>query len=126
MADIEDVRRVALALPRTVERLVQGRVKFNVGRIVFVALSEDHTLMGFGFPRELRAGLVDSDPDKFLMPRPSDLRYQWVRARLAALDVDELSELVEDAWRMCVSKKVAAEYDALESSDREHRPGTRG
>jgi hypothetical protein len=116
VVDIEDVRRVALALPRTVERFVQGRVKFNVGRIVFASLSKDHTVMGFGFPREERAALVASDPDKFLMPLPSDMRYQWVRVRLDAIDLDELQELVEDSWRMCVSKKAAAEYDAHRQS----------
>ena len=119
MVDAEDVRRVALELPRAVERLVQGRVKFNVGRLVFVALSKDETVMGFGYPREERAALVASEPDKFLMPVPSDMRYQWVRVRLDALDADELRELVEDAWRMCVSKKAAAEYDALQGMARE-------
>jgi hypothetical protein len=35
-----------------------------------------------------------------------------VECRLAALDVTEMRELVLDAWRMCVPKKVAAAYDA--------------
>lgn len=41
----------------------------------------------------------------------SDERFQWVRVRLAAIDEDEMRELVTDAWRMCVPKKVAAAYD---------------
>ena len=41
------------------------------------------------------------------MPEPSDLRFHWVCARLAALDRDELHALVVGAWRMCVPKKVA-------------------
>ena len=44
------------------------------------------------------------------MPLPSDERYQWVRARLPALDVDELRELLVDAWCMCVPKKVRTAY----------------
>jgi hypothetical protein len=111
MATVEDVRRIASALPRAVERLVRDRVKFNVGRIVFVALSRDEQTMGFGFPTEEREQLVAAEPDKFLMPVPSDLRYNWVQVRLAAVDEAELRELVTDAWRMCVPKKVAAEYD---------------
>jgi hypothetical protein len=86
-------------------------VKFRVGRIVYAAFSRDETIMGFGFPREEREALVASEPDKFLMPEPSDMRYQWVRVRLDALDVDELRELLIDAWRMCVPKKVAAAYE---------------
>jgi len=87
---------------------VRGRIKFRVGRIVFVAFSHDETLMGFGFPKEEREALVASDPDTFLMPRPSDMRYQWVVARLAKLDLDEMRELVLDAWGMCVPKKLFA------------------
>jgi hypothetical protein len=49
-----------------------------------------------------------------MMPLTSDLRYNWVRVRLAAIDEDELRELLTDAWRMCVSKQVAAAYDASE------------
>jgi hypothetical protein len=112
MVTIEDVRAFASTLPRSYEVLVRDRVKFRVGRIVYVAFSRDETQMGFGFPREEREALVASEPDKFLMPAKSDLRYQWVEARLEALDVDEMRELVLDAWRMCVPKRVAAEYDA--------------
>jgi hypothetical protein len=100
-------------LPRTSEHLIRDRVKFRIGRIVYVALSRDETIMGFGFPKEERAALVASDPEKFLMPERSDERYHWVRVRLAAIDEDELRELVTDAWRMCVPKKVAAAYDGV-------------
>ena len=110
MVTIDDVRRVALDLPRAYEVLVRDRVKFRVGQIVFVAFSRDETQMGFGFPREEREALVESEPDKFLMPSRADMRYQWVEARTEALDEDEMRELVIDAWRMCVPKKVAAEY----------------
>ena len=103
---------MALSLPRTTEAFVRGRVKFRVGRIVYVAFSRDETEMGFGFPREWREALVSSEPDKFRMPDQSDLRYQWVVVRLAAIDVAEMRELVIDAWAMCVAKSVAAAYAA--------------
>ena len=87
---------------------MRDRVKFRVGRIVFAAFSRDEEIMGFGFPRDERAALVTQRPDTFLLPRPSDLRYQWVCARLEMLDADELGELLIEAWRMCVPKKVSA------------------
>ena len=87
------------------------RVKFRVGSIVYAAFSRDDTIMGFAFPREEREALVESEPDKFLMPDPSDMRYQWVCVRLDALDGDELREILVEAWRMCVPKKVAAAYE---------------
>jgi len=107
---IEDVRALASTLPRAYEVLVHDRVKFRVGRIVFLAFSRDETIMGFGFPKEERAALVAAEPDKFLLPSQSDLRYHWVHTRLAALDRAEMEELVLDAWRMCVPKRVAASY----------------
>jgi hypothetical protein len=110
MVTAEDVRRVALSLPRTEERLVRDRVKFRVGRIVYVSLSPDETAMGFGYPKEERAALVAAEPEKFFMPVKSDERYNWVRAWLAALDFDEMAELVVDAWCMVVPKRVAAAY----------------
>jgi len=112
MATAQDVRRLALALPRAYEALVRDYVKFRVGRIVFLSISPDEEMIGFGFPKEERAALVASEPDKFLMPVRSDERYNWVRARLAKLDQAELAELVVDAWRMCVPKRVAEAYGA--------------
>jgi len=108
---IDDARAIAAAFPRSYEVLVRDRVKFRVGKIVYASFSEDDTIMGFAFPREEREALVASEPDKFLMPRPSDMRYRWVCVRLDAIDVDELGELLVDAWRMCVPKKVAAAYE---------------
>jgi hypothetical protein len=111
MVTIDDVRKVALTLPRTTEHLIRDRVKFRIGQIVYVAFSRDETIMGFGFPKEERAALVAAEPEKFMMPEPSDERYNWVRVRLDAIDETEMRELVIDAWRMCVPKRVAAEYD---------------
>lgn len=110
MATIETVRALAGTLPRSYEALVRDRVKFRVGRIVYLAFSRDETLMGFAYPKEEREALVGSDPDTFLMPRPSDLRYNWVVVRLDRVDDEEVRELVLDAWRMVVPKRVAAEH----------------
>ena len=110
MVTLDDIRTVALSLPRTEEALVRDQVKFRVGRIVYLALSRDELSMGFGFPKDERAALVAADPEKFFMPIPSDLRYNWVRVWLQATDQTEMRELVVDAWRMVVPKRVAADY----------------
>ncbi len=108
MVTVDDVRGFAMTLPRTTEALVRDRIKFRVGRIVYVAFTRDETLMGFGFPKDERDALIASEPHKFQLPPTRDLRYQWVVARMDALDIDEMRELVLDAWRMCVPKKVSA------------------
>ena len=110
MLDVDDVRRVALNLPGTTEHLIRDRVKFRVKRLVYVAFSRDETLMGFGFPREQRPALIESEPHKFLLPPAADMRYNWVEARMAMLDLEEMAELVTDAWTMVVPKYVAQEY----------------
>ena len=91
--------------------MVSDRIKFRVGRIVYLAFSRDETVMGLGFPKEERAAMVAAEPDKFMLPGKSDMRYNWVLVRLDAIDLDEMRELVIDAWRMCVPKSVAATVD---------------
>ena len=110
MATLDDVRAVAAGLPRSYEAFVRGRVKFRVGRIVYLAASRDETLLGFAFPKEWREALVESEPDKYLMPRTGDLRYNWAVVRLGTLDVAEARELVVDAWSLVVPQRVADEY----------------
>jgi hypothetical protein len=110
MITAQDVRALALTLPRTEERLVRDRVKFAAGRLVYVALARDETSMGFAFPKEERAALVAGNPDKFRMPVTSDLRYNWVRAWMPRLELDEMRELVVDAWALCVPKSVSRDY----------------
>ena len=112
MVTIDDVRAFASTLPRSSEAFVRGRVKFRIGRIVWLAFSRDGTVMGFAFPKAFREALVESDPEKFSLPGPSDMRYHWVHVRLDAIDADEMRELVEDAWAFCVPKRVAEEYAA--------------
>ena len=109
MTSIDAVRALARSLPRTTEALVRDRVKFRIGSIVYLAFSRDETLMGFAFPKEEREALVASDPQKFQMPETSDLRYNWVVVVLDAIDDDEMRELVQDAWRMVVPKRLAAQ-----------------
>jgi hypothetical protein len=111
MVTVDDVRAVTADLPRSYEVLVHDRVKFRVGQIVYVAFSRDETVMGFAFPKADREMLVASDPDKFMLPGANDMRFHWVCVRMEALDVTEMRELVVDAWRMVVPKKVAAAYD---------------
>ncbi|HXT90406.1 MAG TPA: MmcQ/YjbR family DNA-binding protein [Trebonia sp.] len=111
MITAADVREVARPLPRTEEHLIRDYVKFRVGKIVYASISPDELTLGFGFPKEERAALIASRPEVFLMPRLSDQRFHWINARMAALDKDEMRELIIDAWRMVVPKKVAAVLD---------------
>jgi hypothetical protein len=112
VATAVEVCEFARTLPRTSEGVVRGRIKFRIGRIVYLSLSRDGKTMGFAFPKEWREALVASDPAKFSLPGESDMRYHWAHVRLEAIDADEMRELVEDAWAFTVPKRVAEEYAA--------------
>ena len=113
MAVIEDVRPLGAGLERSYQVYVRGRLKFRVKQIVYVAFSLDESVMGFAFPREERTALVQGDPHRFELPAASDLRFNWVHARLAALEPAEARELVVDAWRMVVPRKLSDAYDLV-------------
>ncbi|WP_275001697.1 MmcQ/YjbR family DNA-binding protein [Promicromonospora iranensis] len=111
MAVIDDVRPLGSELERSYTVYVRGRLKFRVKQIVYVAFSCDERVMGFAFPKEERAALVASEPQKFQLPSASDMRFNWIHADLAALDRAEARELVVDAWRMVVPQKISQAYD---------------
>ncbi len=110
MVTVDEIRALALALPRTTEGFVRGQVKFYIGRIVYLAVSRDESTLGFAFPKDWREALVESEPEKFSLPSQSDMRYHWAHVDLAAIDADELRDLIEDAWAFCVPKRVAEDY----------------
>ena len=108
MVTAQDVRAVALSLPRTEEHLIRDYVKFRVGKIVYATISPDETIMGFAFPREERAAMIAADPERFFLDRPSDQRFNWIDVRMARIDRAEMREFVIEAWRMVVPKFLAA------------------
>jgi hypothetical protein len=101
---VDEVRAVASSLERAYEVVVRGRLKFRVGSIVFLAFAKDGETMGLGFPKDWRAAAIESNPETFSLPRESDLRFNWIVVRLAALDHEQMVDLVEDAWALCVPK----------------------
>ena len=109
---MDEVRAFAATLPRSYEAVVRGRIKFRIGRIVWLAFSKDGSTMGFAFPREWRHALVEAEPEKFSLPSEHDMRYHWAHVDLGAIDEEEMRDLVEEAWAFCVPKSVAEEYAA--------------
>jgi hypothetical protein len=106
----DEVRTLAASLPRSYEAHVRGHVKFRIGQIVYLSLAPDGSWMGCGFPKEFRQAAVEAEPEKFGLPSGSDMRFNWIHVSLAAIDADEMRELVEDAWARAVPKYVAEEY----------------
>ncbi|MBB3606770.1 hypothetical protein FHT40_006463 [Mycolicibacterium sp. BK556] len=111
MITVDQVRPIALGLPRAYETIVSDRITFRVGRLVFLKFSRDETLMGVGFWKEERAAMVAAEPEKFMLPRASDMRYNWIHVRLDAVTLDEVRDLVIEGWKMCVPKSIAAQIN---------------
>jgi hypothetical protein len=116
MITVDEVRAFVADFPRSYEVVVRNRIKFRVGQIVWLAFSRDETIMGFAFPKEERRMLVETYPERFMLPqRESDLRFNWVEARMEALTREDMEEFVYDAWRMVVPKKVWSAYSPISS-----------
>ena len=107
---IDEIRALAASLPRSYEVFVRGLVKFRVGQIVWLSLAPDGSRMGCAFPKELRQAAVETQPEKFAYPSESDMRFHWIHVSLAAIDADEMRDLVEEAWSMVVPKFLAEQY----------------
>ena len=60
---------------------------------------------------EEKQALIAADPDKFFT-EPHYNGYPAVLVRLAAIDEDELTELLTDAWRCAAPRRLVAEFDA--------------
>jgi hypothetical protein len=95
----DDVRRIALSFPGTVEKERWGHPTFDVAGRMFITVPDDQTSFAVRCPRLERDELIAAEPGKFWVPR-HEAGSNWVRARLAALeDATELEDILADSWR---------------------------
>jgi hypothetical protein len=120
MADADDVRRVALALP-DVEEIDSDGFDFRVGGKGFVwsyperlpgqrrVIRSDIAVLFVGDEAEKQALLL-GEPEVFFTAPGYD-GWPLVMLRLAQVDIERLTELVTDAWRMRAPRDLAGELD---------------
>jgi hypothetical protein len=112
MVTEDDVRRVALSLPATVEKSYNRLPSFRVGSSLFIRI---HELPDVLFVRcanlEERDELLKAEPERFFITPHYD-GYPAVLVRLGQAGFDEVAELVTEAWRICAPKRLLAAYDA--------------
>lgn len=109
MLDADDVRRIALSLPETVEKQRWGHPTFDVAGRMFITVPDDQTSFAVRCPRLEREELIAAEPGKFWVP-PHEAGSNWVRARLAALeDADELYDILVDSWRQVAPPELSAD-----------------
>lgn len=104
--DAEDVRRIALSLPETLEKEAWSMPTFRVAGKMFVTVPDDGTSFAVRCPRYEREELIAAEPEKFWVP-PHEAASAWVRVRIAALeDLDELRDIVADSWRQAAPDRL--------------------
>jgi hypothetical protein len=125
MADADDVRRLALALPHVVEIESEG-FDFRVGNKGFVwswperrpgkprLIRTDIAVLFVGDEAEKQALLL-GEPDVFFTAPGYD-GSPLVMLRLAEVDVERLSELMTDAWRMRAPEELVGDLDEADLS----------
>jgi hypothetical protein len=128
MAHIEDARRIALSFPSVVAREFQFRVEGKLfawpymervaerkGRVERL----DVLAVRVADEGEKKA-LLATDAAKFFTTAHYD-GYPAVLVRLHAVDIEELTELITDAWRSRAPRRTVADFDAG-STVREKQP----
>ncbi len=106
MADDEDVRRLALALPSVIERPSYGLPGDRVQDGLFARIHEEPGVLVLWRPSVLdRDELISAAPDRFFTT-PHYAGHPTVLVRLAAVERAELGELLTEAWEVRASKRL--------------------
>ena len=98
MATPDDARELALALPETIERPSYGMPGFRVRDRLFARLHQDGESLVLWCDPDEREMLARTEPDKFFWTPHYD-KHPMLQVRLAAIDREELGELLRDSWR---------------------------
>jgi hypothetical protein len=117
MVTVEDVRRLALALPSTTEKPMYGTPGFYVAKKAFARIREEgDVLVLWVATLEDKDALLAAEPDVFFTTPHYD-GYASVLVRMATVEADELEELLEDAWRVRAPRRQVAARDAASAAD---------
>ncbi len=124
MADWDDVRRIALRLPETSERPQWGNDSWRVRNKPFVwerplrqsdlrALGDaapDGPILGARVEHLIaKEALLADDPEVYFTTPHFD-GYPAILVRLERIALDELEELIAEAWLCQAPKRLARDY----------------
>lgn len=111
MVTEDDVRRLALGLPATSERLSYGTPGFRVADRMFARVRDDGDLVVWRADEDDKQALIAADPRVFWTTAHYD-GHPSVLVRVAEVSADELAELLTDAWRCRAPVRLRREWDA--------------
>jgi len=103
MPTLEDLRRLALALPGAHEVTYRDEPWFNVGKKTFALRWKDRVILKLD--KGHQELLFEIRPETF--QKFPVATVHWAAVELDHLDDAELSDLVREAWAQVVPKKVS-------------------
>jgi len=106
----DTVRRMALALPDTVEQETWGTPTFRVRKKIFVMFSDEQREAWVKSTHDEQRALTQMDPETFFVP-PYVGPSGWIGVRFRSVDRDEMRELITEAWRMTAPKRLVTAFD---------------
>lgn len=114
MVTFAAVQELALALPEAEQSTSYGTPAFKVRGTLFARLREQDVLV-VKVDIDYREALTRSEPDTYFIT-PHYEKYPYVLVRLTNVEIEDLRELLTDAWRMSAPKRLAARFEASEHS----------
>jgi hypothetical protein len=109
--DLDDARRMALALPGAGEGTWFGLPTFKVRSKFFAGLGKDGASLVLRCNVYERKYLMESAPDVFYIT-DHYRDYPAVLVRISAVSPALLRERMEESWRIVAPKKLVAALDA--------------
>jgi hypothetical protein len=106
----EQVRLLALALPKAVDGTSYGTPAFKVSGKLFARLHQDGQSLVVKIDPGERTMRMKADPETFYIT-DHYLNYHWILVRISSVDPDDLRDLLEDAWRLSAPKRLVSGYD---------------
>jgi hypothetical protein len=107
----DDVRRLALSLPRTTEKPSYGTPGFRVADKLFARVSDTgDRLVVWVDSEDEKEAMLAAEPSKFVTTPHYD-GYPMVLVRFDGVDEQELRELLTDSWLLRAPAKVRALLD---------------
>jgi hypothetical protein len=118
---IARIRAICFGLPEVVEKPFGGHTSpaFRVRDKMFAVISEDKTSMTVKAPKGVQAILIDSDPERFFVPKYVGGKG-WVGIRLGPgppPDWEEVAEIIFASYAMTAPKRLVAEWENSREGD---------
>ncbi len=107
------VRKLALALPETIEQETWGTPTFRIRKKIFAMFAEEQREVWVKSTHDEQRALTQMAPETFFVP-PYVGPSGWVGVHVRTVDRDEMRELLTEAWRLTAPKRLLAAFDEVE------------